>query len=112
MVAARFPSVYNEESVRMYVYVSPETVELVATFPDHKVTFNAVASSSLAVKLKVTTPLTLRYQVAEPLESKVIPVKVGISLSMVNTGVSYNGVCAGVRSLTLYHVNKCEYVQV
>jgi len=87
MFAITGPSAYNDVRFRVKVYTNHENVEFVATLPDHKVTCNQL-SSSLAVNVKVTTQLTLRYHVADQLESKVIQVNVGVSLSIVNGQVS------------------------
>jgi hypothetical protein len=64
------------------------------------------------VNIKVTTPLTLRYQVVDQSENNEIHVIVGTSLSIVNEEVSYSEVCSASSSLILYQVNKREYSQV
>lgn len=87
IVAANGPSAYHEETSHVYVYNNHESDELVGILPDHKVTWTQV-STWLAVKFKTTTPLIARYPVDDQLESKLIHVKVGISLFMVNVCVS------------------------
>lgn len=83
---------------------------MLGIFPDHKLTCTPL-KSSLATNDKVTTPL-VRYQVEEALFCKDTPVKVGSSLSIVNSEVSETTSQERSTILAIYQLKKREYDQV
>lgn len=87
IVATRGHSVDHEVIVHVYKYANHVMTELVGSIPDHKVTCTPL-KGWLAIKFKVTTPLTLRAHVVDQLDTRAIQLKVGTSLFIVNDCVS------------------------
>ncbi len=111
IVATSGHSVVHDVIVHVYEYANHVTTELVGTILDHKVTCTPL-KGWLAIKFKVTTPLTLRDHVVDQLDTKATEFKVGVSLFIVNDCVSNIDVWFEVINLNLYPENTREYVQV
>jgi hypothetical protein len=83
IVAKSGHSVDHEVIVQVYEYANQVTTELVGSILDHKVTCTPV-KGWLAIKFKLTTPLTLRAHVVNQLDTRATEVKVGVSLFIAN----------------------------